>query len=563
MLFSAGWDSTVNVLTQSQSVPASAALGHPTAAAADTQDSCYSSCSEESHSSLSREPSETLAAESTPQSAPDNVSPHLLDFATKLGYSETQLRFVLDKVGGGGPVGQDRVLAELIKLGKDVCRQSSAPLDSFSSSSTPPSRQLRSVVIDGSNLAMTHGRKEVFSCVGIRDCVDFFRERGHADVKVFVPQFRRETARADCPITDQHILLELESEGVLVWTPSRRVGGRRIVCHDDRYILKTAADKDAVIVSNDEYRDLVKETPHYRRLVEERLLMYSFVDGRFMPPDDPLGRHGPKLDQFLSKGGAAPSAQLCPSLMYEGQHHPQQHAQSLQDRQHAAVCRSQSLNVPMTISVDPFQSSRMMRQPSPLSYQHMQQHAPIGKKLSTPEQRSSGPPPDPFPVQRPSPLLAVPNVWQHQSLNRNLSAPSHAQHHSFGQTTQGLDWIALDQQQKNSVSDTQLNWAAALPDNDLWRGESNDSALGSEGHFFVPSTAVWGQSEYSVGPVSPLCASTVESAEDTRLKLQYNLSQLFPQATVAAVMSAHPDESDPQKLCAMMLGLQASMANAP
>lgn len=58
------------------------------------------------------------------------------------------------------------------------------------------------------------------------------------------------------------------------------MGGRRIVCHDDRYILKTAADKDAVIVSNDEYRDLIKETPHYRRLVEERLLMYSFVDGR-------------------------------------------------------------------------------------------------------------------------------------------------------------------------------------------------------------------------------------------------------------------------------------------
>lgn len=80
--------------------------------------------------------------------------------------------------------------------------------------------------------------------------------------------------------TDQHILHELETEDILVWTPSRRVGGRRIVCHDDRYILKTAADKDAVIVSNDEYRDLIKENPQYRRLVDERLLMYSFVDGR-------------------------------------------------------------------------------------------------------------------------------------------------------------------------------------------------------------------------------------------------------------------------------------------
>lgn len=78
----------------------------------------------------------------------------------------------------------------------------------------------------------------------------------------------------------QHILLELEAEQRLVWTPSRRVGGRRIVCHDDRYILKTALEKDAVIVSNDEYRDLVKENPQYRQLVEQRLLMYSFVDGK-------------------------------------------------------------------------------------------------------------------------------------------------------------------------------------------------------------------------------------------------------------------------------------------
>lgn len=152
MLFAAPWECGLNVLTQTQSVPVSVAVGHLTAAAADTQDSCYSSCSEESHSSLSREASETLTAEISALSVSDNVSPHLLDFATKLGYTEAQLRFVLDKVGGGAPVGQDRVLAELIKLGKDVCRQPSAN-DSFSSA---PSRQLRSVVIDGSNLAMTY-----------------------------------------------------------------------------------------------------------------------------------------------------------------------------------------------------------------------------------------------------------------------------------------------------------------------------------------------------------------------------------------------------------------------
>ena len=31
-----------------------------------------------------------------------------------------------------------------------------------------------------------------------------------------------------------------------------------------------------------------------------------------MPPDDPLGRRGPKLTQFLSKTPQTPSSQLCP-----------------------------------------------------------------------------------------------------------------------------------------------------------------------------------------------------------------------------------------------------------
>lgn len=33
---------------------------------------------------------------------------------------------------------------------------------------------LRPVVIDGSNVAMSHGNKEVFSCRGIKICVDWY-----------------------------------------------------------------------------------------------------------------------------------------------------------------------------------------------------------------------------------------------------------------------------------------------------------------------------------------------------------------------------------------------------
>jgi ribonuclease ZC3H12 len=43
---------------------------------------------------------------------------------------------------------------------------------------------LRPIVIDGSNVAMGHGNKEVFSCRGIAICVDWFKQRGQLVVVV-------------------------------------------------------------------------------------------------------------------------------------------------------------------------------------------------------------------------------------------------------------------------------------------------------------------------------------------------------------------------------------------
>ncbi|EPY77153.1 putative ribonuclease ZC3H12C [Camelus ferus] len=114
--------------------------------------------------------------------------------------------------------------------------------------------------------------------------------------------------------TDQEILRKLEKEKVLVFTPSRRVQGRRVVCYDDRFIVKLAFESDGIIVSNDNYRDLANEKPEWKKFIDERLLMYSFVNDKFMPPDDPLGRHGPSLDNFLRKKPIVPEhkKQPCP-----------------------------------------------------------------------------------------------------------------------------------------------------------------------------------------------------------------------------------------------------------
>ncbi|KAK1805573.1 hypothetical protein P4O66_019849, partial [Electrophorus voltai] len=179
---------------------------------------------------------------------------------------------------------------------------------------THASSRFRPVVIDGSNVAISHGNKQVFSCRGIQLAVQWFWERGIRDITVFVPLWRKEQSRPEAPITDQHILNELERRNVLVYTPSRCIKGKRVVCYDDRYIVKLAYDSDGIIVSNDNYRDLQLEKPQWKKFIEERLLMYTFANDMFMPPDDPLGRNGPTIENFLRKKptGTENNQQHCP-----------------------------------------------------------------------------------------------------------------------------------------------------------------------------------------------------------------------------------------------------------
>ncbi|KAF7689016.1 probable ribonuclease ZC3H12B isoform X2 [Silurus meridionalis] len=262
-----------------------------------------------------------------------------MEFALKLGYSGEQVEAVLSKLGPSALTND--VLAELVRLGNrgeieaqtqtqtsagltpaglalsprgSGAKESVSPEASLEEETNDTYDNLRPIVIDGSNVAMSHGNKEVFSCLGIQLAVDWFLERGHKDITVFVPAWRKEQSRPDAPITDQEILRKLEKEKILVFTPSRRVQGRRVVCYDDRFIVKLACDSDGIIVSNDNYRDLQNEKPEWKKFIEERLLMYSFVNDKFMPPDDPLGRHGPSLENFLRKRPVVPEhkKQPCP-----------------------------------------------------------------------------------------------------------------------------------------------------------------------------------------------------------------------------------------------------------
>ncbi|XP_029307511.1 endoribonuclease ZC3H12A isoform X2 [Cottoperca gobio] len=257
-----------------------------------------------------------------------------VDFFKKLGYSSAEVKAALSKLGLSTDT--NSVLGELVRsrtgaapcmFSSDSDERSTAQKDPLLPASwafgpcriTPrladqKNTELRPIVIDGSNVAMSHGNKEVFSCRGIQLAVNFFLDRGHNTITVFVPTWRKEQPRPDAPITDQHVLMDLEKRKIVVFTPSRRVGGKRVVCYDDRFIVKVAYESDGVIVSNDTYRDLQGERPEWKKCIEERLLMFSFVNDKFMPPDDPLGRHGPSLDNFLRKKPlpTEQKRQLCP-----------------------------------------------------------------------------------------------------------------------------------------------------------------------------------------------------------------------------------------------------------
>uniref|UniRef100_A0A8C9P247 Uncharacterized protein n=1 Tax=Spermophilus dauricus TaxID=99837 RepID=A0A8C9P247_SPEDA len=133
--------------------------------------------------------------------------PSKMEFFQKLGYSREDVVRVLGKLGDGALVND--VLQELIQTGSRPEAQES-PASSTGplliprgSCGVPDSAQrglrsaleedrgdlassLRPIVIDGSNVAMSHGNKEAFSCRGIQLAVDWFRERGHTYIKVFV-----------------------------------------------------------------------------------------------------------------------------------------------------------------------------------------------------------------------------------------------------------------------------------------------------------------------------------------------------------------------------------------
>lgn len=67
------------------------------------------------------------------------------------------------------------------------------------------------------------------------------------------------------------------------------------------FILQLAIEFDAAVVSNDNYRDLIDENPAFKKVIESRVIGYTWCKDMFMLPKDPYGRAGPSLSVILNR----------------------------------------------------------------------------------------------------------------------------------------------------------------------------------------------------------------------------------------------------------------------
>ena len=156
----------------------------------------------------------------------------------------------------------------------------------------------RSIIVDGSNVGHAFTGNARFDVKGVEKCVEYFLERGH-EVKVYLAASMLE--KREVSEQGRKKLIKLYNEGKLVFTPSRRTSFQSYDCYEDDFIIRNAIKTQGIIVSNDNFLDLIAKSPDYREQIEKRLLPFNFIDGDLWLPRDPLGKSQASLETFLHR----------------------------------------------------------------------------------------------------------------------------------------------------------------------------------------------------------------------------------------------------------------------
>ncbi|VDM98329.1 unnamed protein product [Thelazia callipaeda] len=321
-----------------------------------------------------------------------------------------------------------------------------------------------------------------------------------------------------------------------------------------------------------------------------------------MPPDDPLGRYGPKLAQFLTKGNTPLHAQLCPyarkctygnkckfyhperpngihvsvteRLMREKQrkellpvYDSQMKSTASESSIYPTIMRTQNLNLPMLDAAKKTSDNRKLMQnivinsPRERSRQMpLHPHLALSVHQNTPLSRNW-----PLLSQNHHPSLVVSNSAPSPSL-RLHSNPYHSSN-SFPQplclpfTYNGLRYHNGNEPHQEIGSNALLSPHCFVPNSPA--GSNNmcgkNNTISSQPQ--IPFIPAWNKSKLNSAK-SLRTNQNNPSVINDRNQLQNILCQLFPKRIVLTVMDAFPDENDPRELCPRIIAqLRGSINN--
>jgi hypothetical protein len=133
-------------------------------------------------------------------------------------------------------------------------------------------------VLDGLNVAVSHGQHIAFSVIGLMIAKNFFEARNF-DVVICLPRPMSKTTGDVSKKTPVDILefFEGEQHKILLTPPQD---------YDDGYTLELARRRNGIIVSNDKFRDFIvreKNPAEFKRWLDQRLCSFAFVSDEFIP----------------------------------------------------------------------------------------------------------------------------------------------------------------------------------------------------------------------------------------------------------------------------------------
>ena len=94
--------------------------------------------------------------------------------------------------------------------------------------------------------------------------IKWFTSRGHEHVFAVVPQSRKIKLLKEGRRKDVDTLERMHKSNLLIFTPSKRTDERCWDSYDDRQMIEFAATKKGIVVTNDQFRDLLKDYNDYK-----------------------------------------------------------------------------------------------------------------------------------------------------------------------------------------------------------------------------------------------------------------------------------------------------------